>query len=483
MNSFDPSIYGIVLHWTLVIGISLRLIMRQSPIGATLAWITIVATAPFVGATIYVMFGERRIGSGRVTRILADIERLRSWQSQLGTQSAAKSAQLNDDALALSRHAAFTRGYPVLGGNEITLLADESQVFDQLVVDIDAARVSCQLGFYIWDEQGRSGDVVEALIRAARRGVTCQALADSIGSQVFLRSESAQRLRDAGVALSAAMPTGPIRALFVRRDLRNHRKIAVIDDTIGYTGSQNLVDPRFFKRDADVGQWVDAMVRVTGPTAAALKAVFMQDWTLDSDQDWVLDAVPTLPASKAAAGALIQVVPSGPDQLKDGIDKLLLTAIYGADRTLVMTTPYFVPDDSILTALISAARRKVEVTLIVPARIDSLLVRFAGVANFDRLLEAGVKIARFEDGLLHTKSLIVDGEISLFGSVNLDMRSLWLNFEISLFVYDPDFTTRLNALHDDYLGRSTLLDLETWQARPRWHRLVENTFRLLGPLL
>ena len=483
MINLEPSIYGIALHWTLVIGISLRVIMRQPPVGAALAWITIVATTPFLGAAIYVMFGERRIGRGRAARILADAQMLRDWQNQLGTQSVAATAQLNVDALSLSRHATFSRGYPVLGGNEITLLADENRVFDQLVIDIDSAQRSCQLGFYIWDEQGRSSDVVNALIRAARRGVTCQALADSIGSQAFLRSESVQRLRDAGVALSAAMPTGPIRALFVRRDLRNHRKIAVIDDAIAYTGSQNLVDPRFFKRGAKVGQWVDAMVRITGPTAVALKAVFMQDWILENDQRWVLDDVPPLPDSQATSGTRIQVVPSGPDQHYDGIDKLLLTAIYGAHRSLVMTTPYFVPDDSILTALISAARQKVDVTLIVPARNDSLFVRFAGVANFDRLLDAGVKIARFEDGLLHTKSLIVDGELSLFGSVNLDMRSLWLNFEISLFVYDRDFTARLNALHDDYLSRSTLLDSKTWQARPHWHRLAENTFRLLGPLL
>ncbi|GAB5561540.1 MAG: cardiolipin synthase [Synoicihabitans sp.] len=483
MISFEPSTYGIALHWGLVIGISLRVIMRQPPVGAALAWMTIVATTPFVGATIYLMFGERRIGRGRAARILADSGMLRDWQNQLGTHSAAVDAQLSVDALALSRHAAMARGYPVQGGNEITLLADENQVFDQLVRDIDAAQVSCQLAFYIWDEQGRISDVVDALIRAAGRGVTCQALADSIGSKDFLRSESAQRLRDAGVALSAAMPTGPIRALFVRRDLRNHRKIAVIDDTVAYTGSQNMVDPRFFKREAKVGQWVDAMVRITGPTAAALRAVFMQDWILEREEPWVLDTFSPPPADQAASGTFIQVVPSGPDQPRDGIDKLLLTAIYGAHKSVVMTTPYFVPDESILTALISAARRQVDVTLIVPARNDSIFVRFAGVANFDQLLNAGVKIARFEDGLLHTKSLIVDGEISLFGSVNLDMRSLWLNFEISLFVYNADFTARLIALHDDYLARSTLLDRETWEARPRWHRLAENTFRLLGPLL
>lgn len=148
-----------------------------------------------------------------------------------------------------------------------------------------------------------------------------------------------------------------------------------------------------------------------------------------------------------------------------------------------MTTPYFVPDDSILTALLTAALRGVEVTLIVPARNDSVLVRYASAAHFDDLMSAGVRIALFRGGLLHTKSLTIDGMISVFGSVNLDMRSLWLDFEISLLVYDLDFTGRLRSLQDSYLRDSDRLDPDTWRRRPAWRQFMENTCRLLGPLL
>jgi cardiolipin synthase len=179
----------------------------------------------------------------------------------------------------------------------------------------------------------------------------------------------------------------------------------------------------------------------------------------------------------------MQVAPSGPDFQPDVIHQLLMLAIYMARSELVLTTPYFVPDDAIMTALITAALRGVQVTLIVPARNNSVLVRFASAAHYDELLSAGVRIARFNGGLLHTKSLTIDGHTSIFGSVNLDMRSLWLNFEISLLIYDAEFTGRLCALQYSYLNNSDLLELSPWRQRPAWNRFIENSCRLTAPLL
>ena len=279
------------------------------------------------------------------------------------------------------------------------------------------------------------------------------------------------------------LPTGFFRSLFVRADLRNHRKIAVIDDRVGYTGSQNLVDPRFFKQDAGVGQWVDAMVRVEGPGVPMMAALFLHDWSLATGESLELPAVDELAALEIEPGAVGQVVPSGPGARPEVIHRLLLTTMFEAREELILTTPYLVPDDSILTGLISAATRGVAVTLIVPEKNDSILVRYASAAHLDELMVAGVRIARFRDGLLHTKSITVDGAFSMFGSVNLDMRSLWLNFEISLFVYDSDFTSRLRALQQSYLDRSDLLELETWRKRGAGQRLAEDALRLASPLL
>ncbi len=472
----------LILHWLIVVGLFLRVIMRRPPVGVAVAWLAVISSTPFVGAVVYLLFGERRLGRRREERIAATLDDVQHWQRGLRDRFDAGAGASDDLVAPLRRQAEAVLGTPALVGNSTELFEDFQAVFDALVADIDRARVSCRLCFYIWGDGGRTADVLEALERAAGRGIRCRVLADAIGSRAFLGGARAARLRRAGVEVRAALPTGALRTLFVRRDLRNHRKLAVIDDRVAYAGSQNLVDPRFFNQKAGVGEWVDAMVRVTGPAAAALAGVFALDWAVESGQALDLPTATDV-ASGSPGAASIQVVPSGPGLRPEALHQLLLTAIYAARRELVMTTPYFVPDESILMALLSAAQRGVEVTLIVPARNDSLLVRYASVAHFDDLLSAGATIALFEGGLLHTKSLTIDGELAIFGSVNLDMRSLWLNFEISLFVVDPDFAGRLKSLQRTYRVRSRTLELEAWRRRPAWRRLTENAFRLLGPLL
>ena len=235
--------------------------------------------------------------------------------------------------------------------------------------------------------------------------------------------------------------------LFVRFDLRLHRKIVVIDGEVAYTGSLNLVDPRYFKQGAHVGQWVDAMVRLRGPAVEALAITFLEDWELETGEgvDRLRETGDVHPLASRGR-AVVQVVPSGPVVREESIQAVLLGAIYAARRELVMTTPYFVPDESLVMALITAALRGVEVTLVLPARVDSRLARLASQPHKGELLEAGVRIAEFQGGLMHTKSVTVDGELSLFGSLNLDPRSLILNFEITLSVYDRAFTASLRAL-------------------------------------
>ncbi|MCB1055409.1 MAG: cardiolipin synthase [Acidobacteria bacterium] len=469
-------------HWLIVVGLSLRVIVRRLPVGVSVAWLAVIFSVPVVGAVLYLLFGEKRLGRRRAARIAANLDEVQTWQAGFRRTDESAAASINPWAEPLDRLAGQVLGFPAQAGNELRLLDSSDRFFDALVADIDTATERCHLAFYIWFEGGRTADVVDALIRAAERGVECRALGDALGSQDFLRSDLLARLRRGGVGFSSALPTSLLSFLSSRADLRNHRKIVVIDDRVAYTGSQNLVDPRFFKQDSGVGEWVDAMVRVTGPAARALGGVFALDWSVETGSRFV-PPERTAAAAPGTGGSVVQVVPSGPDLRPEAIHQLLLTAIYGARRELVMTTPYFVPDESILTALLSAALRGVAVTLVVPAHNDSRLVRYASVAHFDDLMSAGVRIALFGGGLLHTKSLTVDGEVSIFGSVNLDMRSLWLNFEISLFVYDPGFTNRLRELQAGYLDRSTTLDLATWRERPRWHQLAEDAVRLLSPLL
>jgi len=482
VNPHVISTFVLTTHWLVIVGLSVRVIMRRPPVGVSVAWLAVVFSVPFVGAALYLLFGEKRISRERSARIAANLPGVARWQGKLREEHRGEASGIAAGAEALHCHAERLLGFPPLTGNGIELLEDFGTVFDRLVADIDGAGETCHVSFYIWHEGGRTAEVVEALIRAAGRGVQCRALADALGSEAFLKGGLARRLREAGVEIWAALPTGLLRSLSARADLRNHRKIVVIDDRVAYTGSQNLVDPRFFKQESRVGQWVDAMVRLTGPASASLDAVFRLDWSVETGS--AFEPPPDLVlAADPAGGSLVQVVPSGPDISPEAIHQLLLAAIYEARRELIMTTPYFVPDEAMLTALLSAAWRGVDVTLIVPARNDSLMVRFASVAHFEDLLSAGARVALFNGGLLHTKSLTIDGETSLFGSVNLDMRSLWLNFEITLIVYDPAFTGHLGAMQRGYLGDADLVDLEVWRQRPAWHRFAENSFRLLSPLL
>lgn len=474
----------LVLHWSLVVTLTIRVIMRRRPIGILLAWLAIILSVPFLGVLFYLFIGENRISEKYLKRAKGIEGLYKQWQQSLQARSAVDWSKKNPEALPLHRQGETVFGFPALQGNRLHLLSDYESVFRALIDDINNSQTTCHLEFYIWHPGGLADDLAEAVIIAAQRGVVCRILVDDVGSKAFLKSDIPARFRAAGVRLGIALPVGIFSTLFSRADLRNHRKIVVIDGSIAYTGSQNLVDPRYFKQDAGVGEWIDAMVRMEGPAVESLGGTFLQDWEivtgvgLDSLEE-CHDVGPVEEQGPAA----VQVMPSGPSQKPLAILQLLLSTIYAARHELVITTPYFVPDDSLLTALVSAAHRGVAVTIILPEKNDSRLADYASRAVFDDLLDAGVRIAAFRGGLLHTKSITIDGDFCLFGSVNLDMRSVWLNFEISLLVYNRDMTTQIRELQSAYIRDSILLDVSTWKQRSIGQRFLENASYLTAPLL
>jgi cardiolipin synthase len=464
--------------------LSYRIIMRRLPVGVSLAWLAIILIFPLVGAVAYAFFGTRRIGKRHEQRLARLRGPFVAWLHQLRRRFEIARMTLNPECEPISRLAEAGIGFPPLPGNDLELFESAEQVFPALVADIDAAQKSCLLEFYIWTEGGLADGVVDALIRAAARGVVCRVLVDALGSRDFLRGTATARLRTSGVRVGEALPVSLWSMFSARADIRLHRKIIVIDGEIGYTGSQNLVDPHFFKQEAGVGQWVDAMLRLRGPAVEPLALTFVVDWQVQTGENIEelvqTSAIHTVPEK---GKAIVQVLPSGPALRAEAIDSVLLFAIYAARKELVMTTPYFVPDESLMAALTATAKRGVAVTIVVPERIDSILVRFASRAYGADLLAAGCRVVAFRDGLLHTKSITVDREFSLFGSLNLDQRSLRLNFEISLLIYDRDFTARLRDLQNSYIDRSNVVSLGAFNSRPVHYRLAENTARLFGPLL
>ena len=465
-------------------GLSIRVIMRRRPVGVTMAWLSVVLVFPFLGAVLYLLFGELRLGNRRAEWATKIHQPFVDWIKDQHNHYSVDWSGRKDVCEPLARLAEVSVGIPAVPDNDVELIDNWNGVFDAMLADIDAAKRTVHMVFYIWSNGGRADEVLDALLRAQKRGVTCRVLVDAVGSKKFLKSEQAKRLGEAGVMLQAALPAGILRMLFVRFDLRMHRKIVVIDGEVAYTGSLNLIDPRYFKQDAGVGQWIDAMVRVRGPVVEGLAIAFLEDWELDSSEGVdALQETGDVHHIDPCGDWIAQVIPSGPAVRSDSIQDILLMAIYAARRELILTTPYFVPEELLLTALISAAHRGVDVTLIVPARVDSILVRFASQAFKGDLVDAGIHVMQFDEGLLHTKSITVDGVVSLFGSLNLDPRSLHLNFEITLAIYNQVFTEKLRSLQLSYAQRSHPMNRKSWESRSKIVRFAENAARLLGPLL
>ena len=352
-------------------------------------------------------------------------------------------------------------------------------MINALIDDIDAARHHVHLLFYIFSTDATGQRVVAALERAAGRGIKCRLLVDAQGSRRFIKKMS-KRLDRVGIEFYPALPVNLLRAAVSRIDLRNHRKIAVIDSHVAYAGSQNIVDAGYGRRDL---QWHDLMVRLTGPAVLELQAVFVGDWFADSNV--LLDGIDIFSDVKNVdeSGAAIQALPSGPLFPAENYQRLVVAALHAARQRVVITTPYFVPDEVFLEAMETASLQGVEVSLIVPLKSDQMLVGNAARAYYERLLKSGVVIYLFEEGLLHAKSMTIDDTLAFLGSSNFDIRSFALNFEINLIFYDAAITQSLRQHQDWFMQRSKRLLLEDWQQRPRYQKVMQNIIKLLSPLL
>ena len=462
----------------------LHVIYRRRPVSVTLAWLVLIALVPIISVVAYLMIGESRLGVHRAKQYEAftkklELEALKLWEER---------GYLATDILGTAQTARLgvTSGsLPAMRGSRLGLIGDDLEMLALLVQDIDAATDHVHIVTYIWTHDAGATRVAEALIRAAKRGVVCRVLVDGVGSWKFIGGPLWCRMREGGVNMLEALPVNWFRRPFARVDLRNHRKIAVIDGRIGYCGSQNIHDTTFrSSKWRRTGPWIDASVRVVGPAAQALGVTFLRDWCLDTSET-MTDVARYLPPLEpgAAPDQILQVLPSGPGRTPKAIHEAVLTIIYSAREEVVMTSPYFVPDEALLSALTSAAARGVKVTVVLPHRSDSPLVAAASRSFYVDLLDAGVSIWHHMPGLLHAKTLTMDGKIGLIGSANMDARSFFLNFEATMFVYDNDFTKELLNLQQTYIAKSREIVPKRWHERKWWEVLRDNTVQLLGPLL
>ncbi|WP_265090413.1 cardiolipin synthase [Psychrobacter fozii] len=520
---------GLVLHIVLMIVMTLRVVSVQRNIGVSIAWVAVLYTVPVFGFIAYILLGEPMIG-----------RRYRERVDQAGVL-------MND--MAQREHLVFDQGKDLLPANyrgvsqigtrwtglgvfpnhKMQLLTDPNTIFQSLIEDINAAQSIILMEFYIVYPKGQVIEVIEALSEAAHRGVECHILADSVGSFSFFNSDAHQTLEKAGVFVHQSLPVGLFKTLFKRSDLRNHRKLVAIDEYIGYIGSFNLVDPRFFKQNKNVGQWIDVAIRTTSQhsisitTAMAIvvatdigaenndnlhalnkrvngytRKLYVMNPTINDlnsrvkvlgnsidyhKQPDIGSTSIVIPKMPIVEDVIAQLIPSAPQVTEHVIYNTLVTVIHRANKRIRITTPYFVPDEALSGALTTAAKRGVDVTLIVPEKVDSFLVQHASQAYYQELLEAGVTIALFKGGLLHTKTVVIDDDYCLFGTVNIDMRSFYLNMEVSLAIYTPEMVAQVADCQAAYLESCRFLSLEDWQQRRGSERLFDNVVRLFSPLL
>ena len=471
------------IHVLLVLVVGTRVLLRpyRQP-ASRIAWMVVIVTLPFLGIVTYILFGEVSIGRRRIERMNRVVEELRCKAEGTGLDP----QQFKSAGPSALEHL-FRVGHSISGlnpmpGNSGTLMADSNSCIDNMVSDIDAAQHHVHLLFYIWLPDNNGRKVAEALKRAVSRGVTARAMADGLGSRLLIKSPHWNAMRDAGVEVAVALPIGnPLLRPFAGRvDLRNHRKIAVIDGRITYCGSQNCADPEYLVK-ARFAPWVDTVIRFEGPLASQNQYLFACDWMAHVEED--LSPLLAQCAPAADNGFVAQVSGTGPTVRFSAMPEMFESIMHAARRELVITTPYFVPNESMLDALCAASYRGVKTTIILPQNNDSRIVGAASRSYYPALLEAGICIYEYEGGLLHSKTLTMDGTLCLIGSANMDRRSFDLNYENNILLVDTHLTTEVYQRQQQYLGHThqvTLEDIAQWSVP---HRLLNNAVAMFGPVL
>lgn len=464
----------VAVQVSLTVAVLLRPRRRQS---SSLAWILVILLLPGLGIFLWALLGEVRLGAARRQRHALLQTRARDRLTPVWEQREAP--QLPEHLEALARLGLAVCGTAPREGTRVELIADSEDFVTELVRAIDEAREAACVLTYIWREDASGRAVAEALARAARRGVVCRALADAIGARSMLGGPLQRLMEEAGVEVRPALDPPFLPLLTGRIDLRNHRKLAVVDHRIAFVGSQNLTDADFAP-SARVAAWIDCSLRLEGPAAADLEQLFAEDWELDGGASMLEEVAPSPPLP---GGVPVQVMGTGPNSENDALVQIIQALVHTAREEVLLTTPYFVPDEGTLAALCTAARRGVHVELILPERSDSRLVRAASRSTWEALLEAGAEVHEFQGGMLHAKTLTVDRSLAFVGSANMDRRSFEINFEVSTLVYDTDMASHLRLLQRTYRDRSRRVDRAQWGRRGALRRIAQNAAGLLSSLL
>ena len=467
---------GIVLSFVFII------YERNSP-AATMAWILAMTFLPFLGLFIYFVFGRRRVAI-RLELLKAIREQVGDIRKALDFEGSMKSVQkmgaLYHKHQGLILLAYRYPGFPPTCGNRVEVLENAQQAYPTLLGSILAAKKHVHAMYYIIQPDSSGVAFRDALAERARAGVEVRLLYDDLGSK-RLKPDFFRPLVEAGGQVREYRPVRFSRFRTLYANFRNHRKIVVVDGETAYTGGINIGD-EYLGLDPSRGYWRDTNVMVEGPAASHLQLVFLEDWYYVTGE-LLSPAYVNVAEPCPGFGDVVQVVPSGPDRPREQVMQLYFTAINYAKKRLHITTPYFIPDEPVQTALVAAAMRGVDVRLLVPKRTDSIMINYASRSYYRELLAAGCRIYEYRKGFVHSKTLAADGELGIIGTANMDIRSFRLNFEVCVVCYEGEVARKLDEHFMADLADAEQVRLKTFSKRPRVDVFLENTARLTSSLL
>jgi cardiolipin synthase len=457
--------------WVIVVGVII--ILQRRSAAATLAWLLALVFLPVIGLLIYRLIGPLRLERKKLKRVAS--------RRAVGEAVTALAA-LDDGSVEHIQLATIAMGLgeaPPLRADELTVYLDGASKYSAILDAIASARHHVHLEYYIWEPDTIGTALRDALIERAKAGIKVRMIVDGTGSNKLSKRFLAPLLA-AGVDVAKFNPVRLLKLRLRRPDFRTHRKIVVVDGRIAFTGGMNITDSHSAAYGPDY--WRDTHLRIAGAAVWPLQRLFMEDWYFATDTLCPVDA-DTFPPPARDGTHLVQVIGSGPDSDAFAIHKVLFTAINQSTDRCWLTTPYFVPDESLLTALITAGLRDVDVRLLVPKKGDSRLVDMAARSYFPELLAAGVRVYEYESRFIHAKTLVCDDDVAIIGTANLDNRSFRLNFEVAAVIYSGTINFALADAFTTDLEGSRELDRAQYDKQPLTTRLGQATARLISPLL
>jgi cardiolipin synthase len=471
-----------VIYLISVFAICLMIVFENRNPLKTLSWMLVILFIPVVGIIIYFFFGRNYRKQKIYTRkSMADSARLADHAdrqvSLLSTVLARESAAIRSKEHLIHLMLRNNRSLLTLD-NKLDLLVNGSQTFPAMLDAIASATSFVHLEFYRIEPDILGTEFSELMQRKAREGVSVRVIYDDVGSW-NIRKPYIKKMREAGVQI---YPFIPVRfpSFSSKINYRNHRKILVVDGKIGFVGGLNIAD-KYLHGLPHLGPWIDTHLMVEGEAVAALDRVFIADWDFVSGEELPPDSS-LQNVVRTGNRCLVQVASSGPDTDWATIMQVYFSAIATAKSSIYLTSPYFSPDESLLTALKTAALSGVDVRMIFPKYSDSIIANWNTRSYITELLEAGVRIFLYRNGFIHSKYLLVDNIFSSVGSPNVDVRSFDLDLEVTALIYDEDFALRLGVLFADDLKNCTEVTLPEWEKRSRRERYKEYLARIFGPL-